>query len=213
MNITIDSVIHLLHNPSSGALATQSTQMPGYSFASIIPFVLDERHRPVFLTSKLAEHTKNLLVDCRASFLVSSSGEQNILAGERLSLIGDVKPVDPSSEFIARYLRYQPDAEQYLALGDFAFFQLTQRRGRYVAGFGQMGWIEELDWADCASLPLLEEVQLMHEIEPPSGRILGLDCYGFDIEHNGKRERQRFPNGPVTTDKIAEVVKRFLAAI
>ena len=69
MNIQLDTVIPLLHESAFGVLATHSTQLPGYPFASILPFVLDESHRPIFLISALAEHTKNLLADARASFL------------------------------------------------------------------------------------------------------------------------------------------------
>jgi heme oxygenase (biliverdin-IX-beta and delta-forming) len=213
MKIHFDAVVHLLHNASSGALATQSTHMPGYPFASILPFVLDERHRPIFLISGLAEHTKNVIADPRASLLVANFNEPNILAGERLSLIGDVERFEVSAELIARAVRYQPDMEQYLALGDFAFFRLIPKRARYIAGFGQMGWVEESEWGDCAFLSLADEVGLIHEHQSPHVRLLGLDCYGFDTECNGKRERQRFPAAPVATEKIGEVVKRFLAAM
>lgn len=85
MKIHLDTVIPLLHTTSYGVLATQSMQVPGYPFASILPFVTDERHSPVFLISGLAEHTKNLLVDHRTSFFVSSPEEQNVLAGTRLT--------------------------------------------------------------------------------------------------------------------------------
>lgn len=213
METHFDAVIHLLHHASFGTLATQSTQMPGYPFASILPFVLNEQHRPIFLISGLAEHTKNLIADPRASFLVADFSTQNVLAGERLSLIGDVERFDASLELVARALRYQPDMEQHLALGDFAFFRFMPKRARYVAGFGQMGWVEENEWVNCAFLPLADEVQLIHEHQSPNVRLLGLDCYGFDTECNGKRERQRFPSAPVPIERIGEVVKRFLAAM
>ena len=213
MNIHFDAVIHLLHNASQGALATQSTHMPGYPFASLLPFVLDEQHRPIFLISSLAEHTKNLIADRRASLLVANVSEPTLLANERLSLIGDAERFEPSPELIARAVRYQPDIEQYLALGDFAFFRFNPKRARYIAGFGQMGWVEEEAWANCACLPPADEVRLIHEHQSVNARLLGLDCYGFDSECNGKRERQCFPNAPVAAEKIGEVLKRFLAAM
>lgn len=44
-------------------------------------------------------------------------------------------------------------------------------------------------------------------------RLLGLDCYGVDIERQGKRERQQFPDMLVATENAGEVIKRFLAAL
>ena len=214
MKIHFDSIIHLLHGAHSGSLATQSTRMPGYPFASLLPFVPDEQHRPVFLLSRLAEHTKNLIADCRASFLVHHANGQNVLMSERVSLLGDTQCIDASPQLLARYLRYQPDAERYLDLGDFTFFRLLPKGARYVAGFGQMGWIEEADWASSAVLPLEDEGELIHELsamQPAGVKLLGLDCYGFDLERADRRERQRYPNGALSADRIAEAVKRFFS--
>lgn len=216
MKIHLDTVIPLLHATSYGVLATQSTQVAGYPFASILPFVLDERHRPVFLISALAEHTKNLLADHRASFLVSSPNGENVLTGARLTIVGDVQRFEVSPELVARYLRYQPDAKRYLDLGDFAFFRLTPLRARYVAGFGEMGWVEEEEWASAAVLPSAGEAKLYRDftdVLPIGTRLLGVDCYGVDIERQGKRERQQFTNAPVAEKNVGEVIKRFLAAL
>jgi hypothetical protein len=216
MKIHRETVIPLLHKTTYGVLATQSTQLPGYPFASILPFMADERQCPVFLISALAEHTKNLIADQRASFLVASPERHNVLAGARLTLVGDVQRFDASQELLARYLRYQPDAQQYLDLGDFAFFRLTPKRARYVAGFGAMGWLEEVEWANGAVLPPADEARFYRDLiaDLPMGiRLLGLDCYGVDIERQGQRERQQFPNAPVATENASEVIKRFLAAL
>lgn len=216
MKPNLDTAIHLLHAVSSGTLATHSLQLPGYPFASALPFVPDERHRPLFLVSSLAEHTRNLLSDHRASFLVSSPGESNLLAGARMTLVGDAIRIEPSPELIARYLRYQPDAEQYLSLGDFAFFRLEPKRVRYIAGFGQMGWVEENDWAQASILPLTSEATCLRElagIHPPGVRLLGLDCYGADIERHGKRDRLRLATPVGAPEKIAGSMHRLLAAL
>jgi hypothetical protein len=216
MKVHLDTVIPLLHKTPYGVLATQSTQLPGYPFASILPFILDERQRPVFLISALAEHTKNLLADHRASFLVSSPNGHNVLTGARLTSVGDVQRFDASEQLLARYLRYQPDARQYLDLGDFALFRLTPKRARYVAGFGEMGWLEEAEWAQGTILPLVDEAKFcceLVEVLPIGIRLLGLDCYGFDIERQGKRERLQFPNAPVAAENVGDVIKRFLTAL
>jgi heme iron utilization protein len=216
MKINFDSALHLMHEAAWGSLATHSTQVPGYPFASILPFAPDEQHCPLFLVSSLAEHTKNLIADCRASFLVHRPGGQNVLTAERMSIVGDVQPVIPSPDLIARYLRYHPDAEEYLALGDFSFYRLVPERARYVAGFGQMGWVEKGEWAGAGVLSPADEgmlIQELTEVYPGAVRMLGIDCYGFDVEKNGIRERQRFPKVPIAVEQIGEVVRRFLAAM
>lgn len=216
MKPTLDTAIHLLHAVSSGTLASHSVQLPGYPFATALPFVPDERHRPVFLVSSLAEHTKNLLEDARASFLVAGHNEQNPLAGARMTLVGDAVRIDARPELVARYLRYQPDAEQYLSLGDFAFFQLTPKRVRYIAGFGQMGWVEGNNWAQAAALSLADEAVFLRELagaHPPGVRLLGIDCYGADIERHGRRDRLRLPQPLEAREKIAGSMHRLLGSL
>lgn len=216
MKINFDSVIHLLHGALFGSLATQSVQMPGYPFASILPYVLDEQHAPVFLVSALAEHTKNFLADRRASFLVHGPDQHDILASERVSLLGEVVRIEASPELVRHYLRYQPNAEPYLGLGDFAFFRFSPQRARYIGGFGRMGWLDAVDWDDAAVLALGDADALLDDAiasQPAGVRLLGLDCYGFDMEREGMRERQRFQDGPIRADRIAEIVKRYLAVM
>ena len=215
MKPTLDAALHLLHAASSGTLATNSLALPGYPFATALPFVPDERHRPVFLISRLAEHTKNLLADGRASFLVSSPHEGSVLTGARMTLVGDATRIDAAPELAARYLRYQPDAAQYLELGDFAFFQLTPRRVRHIAGFGQMGWVAESEWANAAVLPLGDEAQCLGQlagVAQPGVRLLGIDYYGGDIERHGKRSRLRLPAPADSAAKLVSCIESLLAA-
>ena len=54
-----------------GTLSTLDEE--GYPFGSVVLYVLDDRGQPVMLLSELAEHTKNIRRDGRASVLVSST--------------------------------------------------------------------------------------------------------------------------------------------
>lgn len=211
-----DTAIHLLHSAASGTLATHSLQLPGYPFATALPFVPDERHYPVFLVSSLAEHTKNLAADGRVSFLVSSPNGGSILAGARMTMAGDAVRAEASPELVARYLRYQPDAEHYLGLGDFVFYRLEPKRIRHIAGFGHMGWIEGSEWKGAALLPPGDETECLRHLagsHKPGVRLLGIDCYGCDIEHQGKRERLRFGNTSLPPENLVESIKRLLATV
>jgi len=216
MKPSLDIALQLLHAASSGTLATHSLQLPGYPFATPLPFVPDEHHAPLFLVSGLAEHTKNLVADSRSSFLVSSPNGANVLTGARMTLVGDAERIEASPELTARYLRYQPDAERYLSLGDFAFFRLTPKRVRYIAGFGQMGWIENAEWAQAATLPLADEATCLTALTGSAAagvRVLGLDWYGADIEHHGKRDRLRLAQPVESAEKLVGSMQRLLAAL
>jgi hypothetical protein len=216
MKPDLATALHLLHSASWGTLSTHSTQLPGYPFASALPFAPDERHCPVFLLSRLAEHTKNLLSDARAGFLVTDAEDKQVLENPRMTLVGDVARIEASNELQARFLRYRPEAEQYLQLGDFAFFRLMPKRVRYIGGFAQMGWLEEADWSNATVLPLADEALLIQDLLgdlPPGMRLLGLDCHGIDFERQGKRERQRFSSLLQSPEQIAGAVRRLLAAL
>lgn len=190
MKIPFDSAIQLLHQAPYGTLATHSTHIPGYPFASALPFVLDQAHNPLFLISNLAEHTKNLLADTRASLLVVQPDGDNVQTGARLTLTGDVTPTQVSDDLLARVLRYQPEAEQYLALGDFGFFRLAPKRLRLIAGFGKMGWLEQEDWESAGLLTLEQEQQLLQTLgNIEQVALLGIDCYGVDCIRHGQKQR------------------------
>lgn len=211
MKVSVDSAVHLIHEIGYGTLATHSVHLPGFPFATILPFVPDENHNPVFFISKLAEHTKNLLADKRASFLIARPDGENVQTGPRITLVGEVSQVEPSAAWTARFFRYHPDMQQLASFGDFAFYRLYPQRLRVIAGFGQAGWIEREDWHAVPSLALAQENALMANLEGcPGDRLLGLDCYGADIERAGKRVRIRFPEAPLAPEALPQAAKNLL---
>jgi len=193
MKLEITPVLDLLNRSPVSTLATQSLQMPGYPYATAIPNVLDECHRPLLLISALAEHTKNLLANPKVSLSIMESGVPNIQDGERLTLVGDVEQFEPSEALVARYLRHVPAAEQYLAL-DFMFFRVIPKRVRYIGGVGKMGWIEAAALEAAKRIDLREEAALLAAIQAQAPRnvtLLGIDPYGIDYLVDGFRERAR----------------------
>ena len=209
MKLELAPVLNLLHSASFSTLATQSLLMPGYPYATVVPNVLDEQHRPILLISALAEHTKNLLADPKVSISITESGSANVQDGQRLTMVGDAEQFQPGQELIARYLRYVPAAEQYLAL-DFVFFRILPKCLRYIGGVGKMGWVEAgtLDTAD--SLSLAEETALLAEAEamaPGNVTLLGIDPYGIDYLVDGFRGRASLGQGKVRDAVLACVPK------
>lgn len=206
VKIPIESVLTLLHESTFGTLATHSTQLPGYPYATVMPYVLDESHCPVICISALAEHTKNLLADPRTSFSVVQTGATDVQAAARLTLVADAERIEAMPELLARYLRYEPGAEQLLTL-DFMLFRLIPRRIRFIGGIGRMGWLEEPEWSGLSRLPAADEAGLVLEVSrvvQPGVRVLGIDCYGIDYAVNGQRQRQPFPDGPLQAEALRE---------
>lgn len=215
MKIPIESVLALLHETAFGTLATHATQLPGYPYATVMPYVLDESHCPVICISALAEHTKNLLADPRASFSVVQARATDVQAAARATLVADAERIETPQPLLERYLRYEPQAEQLLSL-DFMLFRLRPKRIRFIGGIGRMGWLEEKEWGELCLLPAATEAHLIQEVSHrvrPDVRLLGIDCYGIDYECNGHRQRQPFPDGPLQAEVLRKAVSALAASL
>lgn len=126
-------------------LATVSARRAGWPFASLTPFATTRQGEPLLLLSELAEHTRNLHADARASLLVQDSASaRDPQAGARVTLLARAEPLVDSAarEAEARYVERHPQAAAYLQLGDFHLWLLHVAEARFVNGFGDMGWLE-----------------------------------------------------------------------
>jgi putative heme iron utilization protein len=173
-----------------------------------LPFCTDQRGRIVVLISHLAEHTQNADRDPKTGFLVSPL-THDLQEQARVSMIGDIAPVD-DAEFASRYLRFFPEARQYLQIGGFRFFRIEPRSLRYIAGFGSIhtiaaesylapGYpiaeaegdvIEHMNGEHAHNL--LDYCRHMHGNEPESAEMIGIDCDGFDVRADGEVLRIEF---------------------
>jgi len=213
LQIAIESVLQLLHETSLGVLSTHSTQLPGFPYGTAVPLILDHEHRPILLISALAEHTRNLLADARASLAVVEGNQRNVQDAARVTLVGRFEPFVPDAPLVDRYLRYQPAAEQYLQL-DFSFFRLAIERARYIGGVGKMGWLDKEGWRDLVRLSPDEEATLLAATkELPKGiRLLGIDAYGLDYEAAGIQCRKPFA-GPLHYPALAGILREVVAQL
>ena len=147
----------LAHLGRTGTLATLSRKHPGHPFASVMPYALDERGRPLMLISSMAMHTQNLGGDRRGSLLVAQPGwTEDPLAGARATLIGEVDRLEDGSAVRADYLERHPNARAWVDFDDFAFYRMTVVDLYYVAGFGAMGWVDAGDYGQAAPDPLVD---------------------------------------------------------
>lgn len=112
----------------------------GFPFGSLVAVAADDEGRPLLLLSSLAEHTKNLAADDRASLLFAAEGSAEPLASPRVTLLGPCRPVS-ADEGRAIYLAAHPEASQWVDFRDFALYRLEPQEIRVVVGFGRMSWV------------------------------------------------------------------------
>lgn len=210
----LEILIDLLHRSPDAALATQSVAVAGFPYASALPFATDERHRPILLLSSLAEHSHNLAADPRASLMVRRPLDGGDMA--RATVVGRVVPIEPSALLVARYLRYQPFAEQLLQFADFRFHRFEVVQVRIIGGFAQAAWLPGERLTDGPSLTLDQESQAIEALRPllPAGiELLGIDSFGLDLAGAGGRRRATFAAGAVTADALEPVARRTLQGL
>ena len=138
----------LVREAKTATLGTIALRPVGYPFATLVAVAADARARPLLLLSKLAEHTKNLEVDARASILFADHMASDPLATPRVTIVGYAERVaDDEVEAVRElYLAKHPEAKQWAGFADFGFFHLEPEQIRFVAGFGRMGWIAKDAW-------------------------------------------------------------------
>jgi len=140
-----------------GSLSTLSGKQPGFPFGSVMPYGLDEYGRPVFLISTMAMHTQNLQTDPHASLLVTQAGgDGDPLGAARVTLLGNVRPVEQSEIAAARklYLASYPNSQYWVDYEDFSFYRMEVIDVYYVGGFGVMGWIPAPEYERARPDPL-----------------------------------------------------------
>jgi len=144
---TATDVRRLLAANSVSALATISVDRAteGFPFGSVVPYALDEEGRPLILISDIAQHTRNLKADPRASLLVRAESEGDAQAAWRITLIGKLQPIT-DEDCHARYVAVVPDAPSYYDAHGFGLWRMEITRVRYIGGFGNIHWIEADDY-------------------------------------------------------------------
>jgi putative heme iron utilization protein len=149
----------LVHLGRAGTLATLSRRHPGHPFASIMPYAIDERGRPLLLVSTMAMHTQNLQGDPRASLLVAQpdwAGDP--LAAGRVTLMGNARllPADDRAAARAAYLARHENARYWVDFDDFGFWRLEVTDVYFVGGFAAMDWVDAPGYACAAADPLAD---------------------------------------------------------
>jgi putative heme iron utilization protein len=125
--------------------ATLATLREGWPYASLVQIAVDERLQPLLLLSDLAEHSKNLKRDKRASLLFDGTmGMAEPLAGPRVTVLGEIEPA-PAQALLDLFIARHPAAAAWAEMRDFHLYRLVPTRAHLVAGFGRIAWIEASD--------------------------------------------------------------------
>jgi putative heme iron utilization protein len=199
----------LLRLARTGALAT--LEPAGSPLTTLVGVASDFDGAPLFLMSTLSRHTRNLLVDSRASLLLSGErGRGDPLNHARLTLNGRVeRSDDPRAR--TRYLQRNPKAALYAGFADFAICRLGVESVHFNGGFGRAGALAPADIhsSRAAEAALLDaEAQLIAEVNArgaailarlaghkaprPAWRAIGLDGEGLDLASGGRAARAQF---------------------
>lgn len=211
MNNTALEARQFVRRHHHGVLATISKRLDGMPFASVCPFITDHQARPVFLISGLAEHTKNLAADPRASLIVHPCADNMHTAG-RVTLTGNAENIGRPEILVERYARLMPDAASYFELGDFNLWRINIEAIRFIVGFGKIEWVEPASYAPPEnSMEVWEASILAHMnqdhaaslaryVEQATGKrpveasMTGIDTDGMDIQTPEGKVRIDFPH-------------------
>ncbi|MBI3651764.1 MAG: DUF2470 domain-containing protein [Acidobacteria bacterium] len=218
-----------------GMLCTLSQKLEGWPFGSVAPYALTAAGEPLILISDIAEHTRNVRADARASFLVQASNTKDQQASARATLIGYALPVSPPflEDAERRYLEAVPKAASYFAAHDFSLFRIQVSQVRFIGGFGNIHWIdgdELLDRAADAKLDVMaphlagickhmnedhQEAMLAYakafaETEADAAKMIHVDRAGFDIiaikNNTHKPIRLNFVEPVTTPDEVRKAM-------
>jgi putative heme iron utilization protein len=223
----------LVRRALKAALATIASGT-GYPYASLITVATEASGAPIFLISGLAQHTKNLAGDPRASILFDGTGAAgDPLQGARVTLFGRAAKV--ADEAVRRrFLARHPEAAFYADFPDFALWRLEVEGAHYIGGFGRIVDLSPaellVDIKDAGDLLAAEpgiiehmnqdhrEAIRLYATRLAGGsegvwRMSGIDPEGCDLLCEGDARRIRFA-APIATpgEARAELVRLVNAA-
>ena len=112
----------LLRRSRQGALATLMAGR-GDPYCSLVNLASHPDGSPIFLISRLALHTKNIMGDARVSLMLDERAAGDPLEGARIMLAGTAEQAGDGDEPVLRrrYLNAHPSAEAFVEFKDFSF--------------------------------------------------------------------------------------------
>jgi putative heme iron utilization protein len=186
----------------AGRKAVLATSLDGHPYGSLVTIAFDHDLSPILLLSQLADHTRNLAVDDRASVLLDGTlGHANPQTGPRVTLMGRLAK-DDTPRLRARFLAVHPLAALYAGFGDFAIWRMTVERAHFVGGFARAQWfdmplVREADAVAAAEADILAEINADAESLAQLGgeagwTVVAVDPDGCDLARGDAVRRVAF---------------------
>lgn len=232
------SMRHLFDQQRNGVLCTAHSGLGGWPFGSVTPYAVLPTGDAVVFLSEIAEHTRNLRRDCRASlFVADPQAAARPQAGARIDLL--VRASQPATTDVATieacYFARFPNAAAMREAHGFHVWRLEVDCVRWIAGFGEMGWLDRAAWsgvpdplqAHAAAIvdhmnkdhagAILELVACFAGIAAMSARVTAVDRGGYTAiatDHEGieRDVRIAFPGAVETADGVRHATVALLHA-
>ncbi len=179
----------------------------------------------LLLISTLAEHTRNLQGNARASLLFDGTKDlDDPLTGARVTVLGELRP-DSDPVRRRRFVSRHPSAALYAGFKDFGLYRLQMTRAHLVAGFGRIHWIEgsdlldpigAIDWLRQGEPGILEHMNRDHAATiqlyaqqllgcgGEGWRLTGVDPEGADLRSGGGVARLDFAEPVNSLDAVRQ---------
>ncbi len=209
----------LVRSKEKGVLATVMRETSGDPYASLVLTAADYQGNPLIYISEMAEHTKNLWENERASMLFeSTTGLNDPLSGARISLQGKMTE-SKDALLVERFFKRHEQSRKYSNAHKFFLFRMEVERAHLVAGFGRIHWIDADEYhfniGGAANLGESEDriIQHMNEDhcdavdlfaqnllkkEGNGWKLIGVDPEGFDMRRKDQVVRLEFDQ-PLTS--------------
>lgn len=228
----------LFARETHGVLCTGHALADGWPYGSVVPYaVLDDFDVAIFV-SDIAEHTRNLRADPRATLMVRDSASHDPQADPRHAMM--VRARCPDGEEAAAleraYFTRFPASERMREAHGFSVWRLECERVRWIAGFGSMGWIDRASWTGApdpvaphaagivAHLnedhadAMLELAAAFGAPEAAAAQAVSVDRGGLDVlatldEGRQRRVRASFAALATTPDAVRREVVALLRAV
>ena len=225
---SVEIVRRLLRRAERGTLATRLAEADGWPYSSLVMIAVNHDLSPILLLSDLAEHTRNLIADPRASLLIDgTAGAEDPLSAPRVTLLGRIARVDDRAA-AARYVAHHPASALHAGFADFHYYRLGIERAHLVAGFGRIRWLEA-----AALLPpvpealvrderklidaLNQDVGLVRRLATAAGakattgwKVAGVDRDGLDLRRSDRSLRLEFGRPVETIDDAVAALEPIL---
>jgi putative heme iron utilization protein len=225
--VTAAAARGLMRRARSAALATSLRDENGRPYVSLVTVACDCDGSPLLLLSDLADHTRNLGADPRASLLFEAASRRaNPQTGPRVTVLGRIERSE-DERHRRRFLARHPAGGLYAGFADFACYRMTVERAHFVGGFARAKWLTGSDLVlDCDTAQGIAEAEsgiLAHmnadhteAVELYAHRLLGrrgegwtmvaVDPEGCDLGRGSVLARLNFPRLAADPGSVREIL-------